>query len=72
MHYCAVLLQCTDVRFASFLSCVFTTMAVIIPPERKLSKRTSVQWLKEDYRTRAIIIHGLFIFLPYFSLRFIL
>ena len=29
-------------RFASFLSGEFTTMAVINPPERKLTKRTSV------------------------------
>ena len=27
--------QCTDVRFASFLSGGFTTMAVIDPPEKK-------------------------------------
>ena len=47
----------------------FTTMAVIIPPERKLSKRTSVQWLKEDYRTRAIIIHGLYTFYPRFEVQ---
>ena len=33
----------TEVRFASFLSSGFTTMAVIIPPERKLTKRSSVQ-----------------------------
>ena len=32
----------TEVRFASFLSGGFTTMAVINPPERKLVKRTSV------------------------------
>jgi hypothetical protein len=31
------------VRFASFLSGVFTTMAVKNPPEKKLAKRTSVQ-----------------------------
>ena len=31
-------------RFASFLSGGFTTVAVINPPERKLAKRTSVQW----------------------------
>ena len=29
-------------RFASFLSGGFTTMAVVNPPERKLAKRTSV------------------------------
>ena len=32
-----------EVRFASFLSCGFTTMAVINPPEKKLAKCTSVQ-----------------------------
>ena len=36
--------QCTEVRFASFLSGEFTTMAVINPSERKMAKRTSVQW----------------------------
>jgi hypothetical protein len=35
--------QCTEVRFASFLSGGFTIIAVINPPERKLAKRTSVQ-----------------------------
>ena len=29
--------QCTEVRFASFLSGGFTTMEVISPPERKLA-----------------------------------
>ena len=33
----------TEVRFASFLSGGFTTMAVMNPPEKKLEKRTSVQ-----------------------------
>jgi hypothetical protein len=33
-------LNCTDVRFASFLSGGFTTMAVMNPPEKKLEKRT--------------------------------
>ena len=36
--------QRTEVPFASFLSVGFTAMAVINPPERKLAKRTSVQW----------------------------
>ena len=36
--------QSTEVRFASFLSGGFTTMAVINPPESKLAKRTSVHW----------------------------
>ena len=35
--------QCTEVRFARFLSGGFTNMAVINPPERKLAKRTLVQ-----------------------------
>ena len=30
--------QCTEVRFASFISGGFTTMAVINPPESKLDK----------------------------------
>ena len=34
--------HCTEVRFDSFLSGGFTTMAVINPPERKLAKGTSV------------------------------
>ena len=34
--------QRTEVRFASFFSGGFTTMALINPPERKLVKRTSV------------------------------
>ena len=36
--------QCTEVRFASWLPGGFTTMAVINPPERKLTNRTSVDW----------------------------
>ena len=36
--------QCTEVRFASLLFGGFTTMAVINPPEKKLTNRTSVQW----------------------------
>ena len=34
--------QCTEVRFTSFLSGGFTTMAVINPTGRKLAKSTSV------------------------------
>ena len=37
---------CTEVRFASFLSGRFITAIVVNPPERKLAKRTSVQWPK--------------------------
>ena len=39
-------------RFASFLSGGFTTMAVINPPERKLAKRTSVDWVKKSVQIR--------------------
>ena len=35
-------LKGTEVCFASFLSGGFTTMAVINPPERKLTQRTSL------------------------------
>ena len=37
-------LECTEVRFASFLFGGFTTMVVINPLERKLAKRTYVEW----------------------------
>ena len=36
--------QCTEVRLASFLPGGFITAMVVNPPERKLAKRTSVQW----------------------------
>jgi len=36
---------CTEVRFASLLSGGITNMAVINPPKRKLTKRTSVVWV---------------------------
>ena len=38
-----VLVQCTEVRFASFISSGFITAIVVNPPEKKLTKRTSVQ-----------------------------
>ena len=34
--------HCTEVRFASFVSGEFTTVAAINPSERKMAKRTSV------------------------------
>ena len=34
--------HCTEVRFATFLSDGFTTIAVINSPEKKLAKRTFV------------------------------
>ena len=36
--------ECTEVRFVSFLSGGFITAIVVNPPERKLEKRTSVEW----------------------------
>ena len=36
--------HCTEMRFVSFLSGGFITAIVVNPPERKLAKRTSVQW----------------------------
>ena len=38
-----VLLECTEVRFVTFLSGGFITAIVVNPPERNLEKRTSVQ-----------------------------
>ena len=38
------LIQRTEVRFASFLSGGFITAIVVNQPEKKLAKRTSVQW----------------------------
>ena len=42
-------IDCTEVRFASFLSGGFTTMAVINPLERKLVKRISVYCIASDF-----------------------
>ena len=39
----AILSQCTEVCFASFLSGGFITAVVVNPPERKLAKHTSEQ-----------------------------
>ena len=41
-RYELFLLQCTKVRFASFMSGGFITVIVVNPPESKLAKRTSV------------------------------
>ena len=46
MIYYAPFNHCTKVHFASFLSGGFTTKPVINQPERKLAKRTSVQFLQ--------------------------
>ena len=37
--------QCTEVRFANFLSVGFITAILVNLPERKLAKHTSVQWV---------------------------
>ena len=39
-------MQCTNLRFASFLSGEFITDIVVNPPEMKQAKRTSVQCVK--------------------------
>ena len=44
-----VVLHCTEVRFAIFLSSGFITAIVVNPPERKLAKRTSVQCWGSTY-----------------------
>ena len=44
--------ECTEMRFASFLSNGFI---VVNPPERKLAKRISVEW----------VIYQSFFFVPY-------
>jgi hypothetical protein len=62
------LLNCTEVHFASFLSGGFITAIVVNPPERKLAKRTSVQWpdsfenlqncQNEIHKTRPLKVKG--------------
>ena len=39
-------LQCTEVRFVSFLSGGFMPAIVVNPPERKLAKRTFLHWVE--------------------------
>ena len=46
---CDYFYYCTEVRFVSFLSVGFTTMAVINPPEKKLAIRTSVYCMHAHY-----------------------
>ena len=57
--------QCTEVRFACFLSVGFTTMAVINPRERKLAKHilkrclharqvSKIPWMDNNYLTSFI------------------
>ena len=63
--------QCTEVRFASFLSGGFTTMALMNP----LDKRTSVHWLKLQHSDwRANLVKNFFLqinFPPMRALEFI-
>ena len=55
----SIYVQCTEVRFSSFLSSEFTTMAVINQPEKKLAKRTSVQWLiKSGYKQKVLKVYS--------------
>ena len=55
----------TEMRFVSFLSGRFTTKTVANPPERKLAKRTSVQWMggsKKVIRNTWIVPNSIKIF----------
>jgi hypothetical protein len=54
------MLDWTEVRFATFLSGRFTTMAVINPPERKLAKPTHVDWVVycTDFKSFYDTLHG--------------
>ena len=49
--------DCTEVRFVSFLSGGFITMAVKNPSESKLAKRTAVDWNEELQTTRELSRH---------------
>ena len=40
--------QCTEVRFASFLSNGFISDIVLNPPVRKMAKCTYVQWVQQE------------------------
>ena len=55
MPFSLIVAQSTEVHFASFLSCGFTTMAVINPLERKLAKRTSVQSTECRFLNKKVI-----------------
>ena len=44
LTYMIFVYHCTEVRFTSFLSCGFITAIVVNPPEKNLTKRTSVHW----------------------------
>ena len=44
--------HCTEVRFASFLSGGFITAIVVNPPEKKLEKRTSEEWVIKDVASK--------------------
>ena len=46
-------LQCTEVRFAIFLSISFITAIVVNPQAWKLAKRTSVQWVNLHHNENA-------------------
>ena len=56
LHVPPYLKHCTEVRFASFLSGGFTTMAVINPLENKLAKRISVHCFMGQYIELVIIL----------------
>ena len=47
-----LLSKCSKVRFASFLSGRFITAMVLNPPEKKLEKRTSEEWVIKDVASK--------------------
>ena len=49
--------HCTVVYFASFFSGGFITAIVVNPPERRLTKRTSVQWVRKYEFYEMIFLH---------------
>ena len=60
------IVQCTEVRFVSFLSCGFITAIVVNPSERKLAKRTSVQCTKMQVRNSVFFSHFQMVKMHYF------
>ena len=56
MGFARALGHCTEVRFVSFLSGGFTTIAVINPPDWKLVNRTSVHWVIKRERKQNVNI----------------
>ena len=56
MYYQKKLIYKRYLCFASFLSGGFTTMAVMNPLEKKLEKRTPMQWSKFYLNARSVTL----------------